>query len=481
MSTLAQLLQGTPYISYTYAYPHKTAYRHFPVPVPLADLWQQEKREAIFLYLHVPFCEMRCGFCNLFTTVDPRAHFTADYLVALERQAGVVREAIGAIQVARVAIGGGTPTFLDPGDLTRLFAIVEGLFAVQSVAIPSSVETSPLTATPEKLAILREHGVDRISIGVQSFVEEEVHAVGRSQKLASVELALTAIRRTGFPTLNIDLIYGLPGQSVASWLSSLRMALRYRPEELYLYPLYVRPLTVSGSSIPVSSSGSKKSCSSPGSRSGKVYSVNPKRSKGNASGRMLEELPMHEEDIRLACYRAARELLLAEGYTQVSMRMFRAAHAPAETGPVYCVQDDGMLGLGCGARSYTRTHHYSSEYAVGAPTIRSILHDYARTPAEAFAFAHYGYVLNAEEQRRRYVLKSLLEAGGLSLNAYQQRFASMVFVDLPALHELLEYELAVVENEVVTLTPAGLERSDTIGPWLYSTHVRQLMEEYTLR
>jgi oxygen-independent coproporphyrinogen-3 oxidase len=443
VSTLAQLLQGTPYVSYTYAYPHKTAYRHFPEKVPLADLWLHENRDAVFLYLHIPFCEMRCGFCNLFTTVDPTARFTRGYLEALERQAKVVRKAMGNLRVVRMALGGGTPTFLETTDLARLFAIAEEIFEICPGSIPSSVETSPLTVTPEKLHLLREHGVDRISIGVQSFVESEVHAVGRPQKTALVEQALDAIRSMGFPTLNIDLIYGLPGQTIKSWLSSLRTALRYHPEELYLYPLYVRPLT--------------------------------------GLERAGVALPMHEEDIRLACYRAARELLLTEGYTQVSMRMFRAAHASAETGPVYCMQDDGMIGLGCGARSYTRTHHYSNEYAVGATTIRSILHAYAVTPPEEFAFAHYGYVLNEEEQRRRYVLKSLLEAGGFSLRDYQRRFESTVLTDLPMLQELLECGLAVVENEVMTLTPMGLERSDTIGPWLYSLHAHQLMEEYTLQ
>ncbi len=447
MSTLAQLLQGTPYISYTYAYPHKTAYRHFPERVPLTDLWRDENREAVFLYLHVPFCEMRCGFCNLFTTVDPMGRFTGGYLEALERQAKSVRNALGDLRVARMALGGGTPTFLETADLARLFTIVEGYFDVQPGSIPSSVETSPLTATPEKLLLLREHGIERISIGVQSFSENEVHAAGRPQKAAHVEGALDSIRRIGFPILNIDLIYGLPGQTVESWLASLRMALQYQPEELYLYPLYVRPLT--------------------------------------GLERTGIALSMHDEDdIRLTCYRAARELLLSEGYTQVSMRMFRAAHSPealADTGPVYCMQDDGMIGLGCGARSYTRTHHYSNEYAVGANSIRAILHTYATTPSEAFAFASFGYVLNDEEQRRRYVLKSLLEAGGFSLPDYQHRFSSSIFTDLPMVKELLECGLALVENEVMTLTPTGLERSDTIGPWLYSLHASQLMEEYTLR
>ena len=188
-----------------------------------------------------------------------------------------------------------------------------------------------------------------------------------------------------------------------------------------------------------------------------------------------------QNDIRVECYREARGLLLNSGYTQVSMRMFRAAQAPAETGPVYCVQDDGMIGLGCGARSYTCTHHYSHEYAVGAPTIRAILNHYIARPAEYFNYAHYGFTLNGDEQRRRYVLKSLLEAGGLYLPAYRRRFSGEPLTDLPDLRELLHLKLATLGTETLALTPAGIESSDVIGPWLYSELVRALMEGYTLQ
>jgi len=437
---LEKMLQETPYVSYTYAYPHKTAYRSFPAPLRLDELWAEEKRSALFLYLHVPFCEMRCGFCNLFTTVDTSAKFAEGYLAALERQAERVRAALGEVAIARMALGGGTPTHLATDDLARLFDLAERLFNVVPGCVPTSVETSPLTATPAKLQLLRARGVDRISIGVQSFIEAEARAAGRAQQTAVVEQALAAICEEHFPTLNIDLIYGLPGQTVASWLASLQAALRYQPEELYLYPLYIRPLTGLG-------------------RKGAV----------------------NDADLRLACYREGRDLLLSAGYTQVSMRMFRAAHAPVETGPVYCVQDDGMIGLGCGARSYTRTHHYASEYAVGAQGVRAILAEYMAMPSEAFDFAYYGFCLDGEEQRRRYVLKSLLEAGGLNLDSYRLRFDSDVFSDLPEVRDLLCSELATLTENVMILTAAGIERSDTIGPWLYSARVKELMRGYQLR
>ena len=102
------MLRETPYAGYSYAYPHKTAYRPFPEPVPLRTLWAEENRSALFLYLHVPFCEMRCGFCNLFTTANPKANLTQVYLGALRRQAEQVRDALGEASFARLAIGGGS-------------------------------------------------------------------------------------------------------------------------------------------------------------------------------------------------------------------------------------------------------------------------------------------------------------------------------------------------------------------------------------
>src|ERR1700741_655603 len=114
-----------PYQGYVYAYPHKTSYRPLTPRPSLSDVWAAERRHALFLYLHVPFCEMRCGFCNLFTRPVPDEAVVDAYLAALERQARVVRRALddgGDFAFARIAIGGGTPTYLSPAQLERVLA-----------------------------------------------------------------------------------------------------------------------------------------------------------------------------------------------------------------------------------------------------------------------------------------------------------------------------------------------------------------------
>src|SRR5215217_7019841 len=437
MISLAQNLRQSPYASYAYSYPHKTAYRPLDVPVRLKDAWLEENKESLFLYVHVPFCEMRCGFCNLFTTANPSENLITAYLDALKRQAVEVRRALGGgVRFTRLAIGGGTPTFLDAAELETLFDIAENVFDCRVAHIPASCETSPPTADEPRLRVLRERGIDRISIGLQSFVEAEVCAVGRSQRTRIVEHSIARIRKLGFPVLNLDLMYGLPGQTVESWRASLQAALRFEPEEIYLYPLYVRPLTG------------------------------------------MSRHPKEWDDIRLACYREGRALLLSAGYEQVSMRMFRSRSVAIREDAVYCCQDDGMVGLGCGARSYTRKLHYSSEYAVGVNGIHGIIESY--NESSSFAVADYGFFLSPDEERRRFVIKSILRADGLELDSYRQRFGHSVLDDFPQLARLTSEGLASVESDTLKLSEAGLELSDAIGPWLYSTNVHELIKQYEL-
>ncbi len=434
--------QGSPYQGYTYAYPHKTAYRPLEPAPSLAEVWREERQDALFLYVHVPFCEMRCGFCNLFTEAIAQPRRVARFLDALERQAGALREVLDPeARFARFAIGGGTPTYLDARALDRLFEIVTRRLGARLEALPIAVETSPATATADRLAVLAGHGVGRISIGIQSFVDVELASLGRPQRRQDVERALRSIRHAGFETLNVDLIYGVAGQTVESLDFSLERTLAYDPEEIFLYPLYVRPLTGLG-----------------------------RRSEGGP-----------EADARLALYRHARDTLLDCGYQQVSMRMFRRTSSPPLDGPAYCCQEDGMVGLGPGARSYTRSLHYSGEYAVSRSAVRGIVDDYCSRDEAGFARAEVGFRLGPDEQRRRYLLQSLLQSEGLRLEDYQRRFGSSPADDVAELAALLEAGWVVEELGRLRLRPERLERSDEIGPWLYSPAVRARSGSYVLR
>ncbi|MFD6313947.1 STM4012 family radical SAM protein [Streptomyces nigra] len=434
-----------PYQHYVYAYPHKTAYRPLPDRPSLTSLWAREDKSALSLYLHIPFCEVRCGFCNLFTRIGAPDGLTGAYLDALERQATAVRDALGdddGTRFATAAFGGGTPTFLTARELNRLCDIAEHRMGADLRAAPLSVEASPATATTDRLAVLAERGTTRLSLGVQSFVDSEARAAVRPQRRADVEAALGRIRDAAIPVLNIDLIYGIDGQTEETWLHSLDAALAWRPEELYLYPLYVRPLTGLDRHRP-------------------------------DSGRD----PAWDEQ-RLRLYRSGRDHLLAQGYVQQSMRMFRRADAPPQGADDYACQTDGMIGLGCGARSYTSALHYSFDYAVGMHEIRGIIDDYVATTD--FSRAAVGYRIDPREARRRHLLQSLLQAEGLDTADYRARFGSLPAGDFGAELDALAHQgwLADPTGARLRLTPEGLAHSDAIGPRLFSPAVRAAMAAY---
>jgi coproporphyrinogen III oxidase-like Fe-S oxidoreductase len=442
------VLDGSPYQDYLYAYPHKTAYRALRPRPALAELWAGEPTDALFAYLHIPFCEMRCGFCNLFTRTAPPAEQVSAYLGQLRRQARAAAQALGpGARFARAAIGGGTPTYLTADELAELFAIMTDELGIRPAEVALSVETSPATATPDRLAVLAAHGTTRISMGVQSFLDAEAHAAGRPQRRSEVDRALEAIGNSGVPVMNLDLIYGIGGQTPATWDESLRAALSWRPEEIYLYPLYVRPLTGLG-----------------------------RRTLPIAGARDPEW-----DGQRLALYRQGRDTLRAAGYRQLSMRQFRRADVADPDGADYCCQDDGMVGLGCGARSYTRDVHYSFEYAVGVSGVRAIIDDYLSRPAGDLGFAEFGFRLDGAERRRRWLLKSLLRADGVDIAGYAARFGAVPAGDFPQLAELAGRGWAVESADRWRLTEEGLAHGDAIGPWLVSGQVRAAMTDTVLR
>lgn len=429
-----------PYRSYLYSYPHKTAYRELDPPLPLGPLWERENTDTYFLYMHIPFCAARCGFCNLFTLPDRRDDTHERYVDALERQAKQWAPLTSHRPYSRFAIGGGTPTLLNEVQLNRLFDIAENVMGLDPAQASISVETSPDTVTEAKLAIMKERSVDRVSMGIQSFIEAEASAIYRPQKPQEVERALEKLARVDFPLLNLDLIYGLPGQTVESWIYSLERVLAYEPGEIFIYPLYTRENTI----------------------------VKP------------DDIRRQGPDIRMELYKAARETLKSKGYVQYSMRRFAKEQSFSKVLLPYSCQEEGMVGLGCGARSYTSEVHYASKYGVSYKATQSIIADYVAT--ERYDVADYGIVLSLEEQRRRFILKALLHREGLALSDYRQRFGTDVMSDYVWLAELLTEGMASLEmgegKQVLRLTEEGLGYSDAIGDWLISAEIREQMEGF---
>ena len=180
------------------------------------------------LYVHLPFCAHRCGYCD-FVTVVGRGEQHGSYVDALLAELDLER-AVLADTVETVFLGGGTPTFTAPAELARL---LDELPAAEEL----TVEANPETVTPELAHLLRGSGVNRVSLGAQSFQPHLLHVLERRASPDDVRRAVALLREAGFDNVSLDLVYGIPGQSPADLDRDLAEALALEPEHLSCYEL----------------------------------------------------------------------------------------------------------------------------------------------------------------------------------------------------------------------------------------------------
>jgi oxygen-independent coproporphyrinogen-3 oxidase len=183
---------------------------------------------ARHLYVHLPFCAHRCGYCD-FVTVTGRRSDHLGYVEALLAELELGRELLDA-RVETVFLGGGTPTFTEPASLERLLAMLPSADEV-------TVEANPETVTAELASELARHGVNRVSLGAQSFQPDLLRVLDRAARPDDVRRAVHLLRGAGIDNVSLDLLYGIPGQSPAALERDLAEAVRLAPEHLSAYEL----------------------------------------------------------------------------------------------------------------------------------------------------------------------------------------------------------------------------------------------------
>ncbi|MFC1872369.1 radical SAM family heme chaperone HemW [Chloroflexota bacterium] len=188
--------------------------------------------ESIALYFHIPFCRSKCGYCS-FVSFAGREDIIPAYLGALKKE---IKRKSRKNPVRSIYFGGGTPSLLTPAQIGEVIATARACFPVAGHA-EISLEANPGTVDSSYLKDIRESGVNRLSIGLQSFHNAELSLLGRIHTTDKGTDAFDAARMAGFQNINIDLMYGLPGQNEALWLESLESAIRLGPEHLSLYAL----------------------------------------------------------------------------------------------------------------------------------------------------------------------------------------------------------------------------------------------------
>jgi oxygen-independent coproporphyrinogen-3 oxidase len=281
------------------------------------------------LYLHIPFCAVRCAYCDFNTYAGLEAQFEP-YIAALVREIMAVGAARGRPLVRTIFIGGGTPTVLPSALLACILAACRAAFDVAADAEITS-EANPGTTDEARFSALRAMGVNRLSMGVQSFDDAELRWLGRIHSAREAEAAFVAARAAGFTNVNLDLIFGLPGQRPETWAVTLARAIALGPEHLSLYSLIVEHGTPLADQV----------------RRGQVAAP--------------------DDDLAADLYEAASETLVAAGYEQYEisnwarrMNESRIGHSPFAHSPFVCHHNlvywrrESYLGFGAGAHSFDR-------------------------------------------------------------------------------------------------------------------------------
>ncbi len=423
-----------PYLQYMYSYPHKTAYGPLK-NTTLAHRAQELTGANHSLYLHLPFCQTKCGYCNLFSVTGQKRSDIDRYLNAVERQIGQYAEILASCRTefSDFTIGGGTPLLLDENQLERAFQMIRGRLRFQR-ELETVVETAPNQTKRGKLELLKQFHVTRISMGVQSFSDRELQALWRRHSAQTARKAITLLKAYSFPCINLDFIYGIPGQTVESLLNTLREAITFEPDELFLYPLYIKH--------------------------------------GAGLQRHSQDgLVLHPE-LAFLQYREASQFLHAEGFHQISMRRFVRKNS-------YGVSDCGFsssLALGCGGRSYLGNLHFCSPYAITRTSCLKQIRQYETT--EDFTSIDYGILLSKDEEKRRYIIRHLFIYPGLRLESYQKNFGSSALQDFQLLKKWMQEGYCHLANDFLTMTEEGLGLSDYLGPQLISPNIRRRMNEW---
>lgn len=198
--------------------------------------------DKLGIYVHIPFCLRKCGYCDFYSVPLTEKAWLERYVHCLIREIEQASAGFSNAPVETVYLGGGTPNLLSPEQIrTILEALANGLNIEANAEI--SMEANPYRHDPGALKLIREAGINRVSLGVQSFCDEELKILGRLHTANDVRETVEAIYKAGFDNFSMDLIYGIPGQSLPGWQENLKQAVKCKPTHISAYLLQLSDQT----------------------------------------------------------------------------------------------------------------------------------------------------------------------------------------------------------------------------------------------
>jgi oxygen-independent coproporphyrinogen-3 oxidase len=377
------------------------------------------------IYIQVPFCQTKCTYCNFHTGVAARSLYTP-YARAVEREicehptlfasAGLAQAGAAEGAVDTIYLGGGTPSLLDPADLARILDAVRAHFCCTLREV--TLEADPETIRADNAVPWRAAGIDRISLGAQSFQDTELVAAGRMHRRGDIGRAAGLLRDAGFANMSVDLIAGLPHQTPQSWTESLEQLLLLRPEHVSIYLLEIDE----------------------GSRLG---------SEVLAGGSRYSAATIPSDDVMAECYEEACVELAAAGYEHYEISNWSLPGFASQHNLKYWRRQP-YLGFGAGAHSFDGRSRWANAHDAAA-YVAAI--EAGRLPIEQRSEVSRAQALEEE------MFLGLRQLAGIDLERIEKDYG----VDLgPRIAELQAQGLLECEGGRVRLAPTRLAVSNEV-------------------
>ena len=381
------------------------------------------REQNLGIYIHIPFCRQKCLYCDFLSmasgTEEDILHRAYMNLLKKEIQLTARELPSDSFRVDSVFIGGGTPSLVDPALITDLMSEVRASFHL--LEYPEiTIESNPGTLTPEKLLAYREAGINRLSMGVQSFDPACLKAIGRIHGPEEVVENFRQAREAGFDNINLDLMFSLPGQTMESWRDTLKKALELSPEHLSYYSLQIE--------------------------------------EGTPFYRMIQKgtLKQNSDQLDRQMYEEARALLRESG-----LRLYEISNA-AQPGREcrhnlkYWSMEE-YLGLGLGSHSYIRGQRFSN-----ARTHQ----EYGELLGEGKLPRVWTHQNTREDEIGEYLFTGLRKEEGISLLNFQRRFGEELQQHYKdkwhKINEFMENKQLIIDGDKLKLTESGIHISNRI-------------------
>jgi len=374
------------------------------------------EQQPLGLYIHIPYCIHKCGYCD-FNSHPIKQDEMNHYIDALVAEMKHYAKTYSNTNIIRtIFLGGGTPTTLTVYQLERILKECVSEFTVASDA-EITIEANPATIDIEQLKSIRQTGYNRISIGVQSFDKAELKLLDRAHGPEEIHSTVDRARKAGFDNLSLDLMFAVPNQSLSSWESNLNKALEKNPEHLSTYNLTIEQGTAF--------------------------------SKLQSNGKLI----MPDDDHQLELYKKTIERLTKKGFHHYEISNFARRGKECKHNITYW-ENKNTLGLGAGASSYMNGTRFKN---INLPA------HYIRQVKEKKIAVEHSETLEPRQAMGETIMLGLRLLQGISIHQFEKRF-QISFINLfrNIISALKEKELVIIEKDYLRLSQKGLFWADSV-------------------